>query len=406
MQCRICGSHGLKTFLSLGQTPLANGFLTKGDLRKEEKSFPLEVCFCQGCKLVQLTCVVPPEIMFKNYVYVSSTTKTFQSHFAKMAGAIKEKFALDENSLVVDIGCNDGLLLKAFKKFGIGVIGIEPAANVATVAEAAGIETVNDFLNRAAVEKIIDQKGPADLVTATNVFAHMDDLASAANNVKLLLREGGVFVAEVQYFVDTMEKMTFDNVYHEHLSYFTLTSLDYFFARQGMEIFHVEKVDTHGGSLRIFITKDPGRYPQGPSVREILEYEKNIGVDNIQAYKDFAERVYHVKDRLVEFFDGVKKMGKSIVGYGAPAKGNTLLNFCQLGTQYLDFLVEDNPWKQGLFTPGTHIPVVRPEALEEMRPDYILILAWNFAKEILQKTRRYAKAGTRFIIPLPKLKII
>jgi SAM-dependent methyltransferase len=406
MGCRICASENLKKFLSLGNTPLANSFLEKEELDKKEKTFPLELCFCDECKLVQLSFVVPPELMFKNYVYVSSTTKTFHKHFFQMAEYISKKFKLDNKSLVVDMGSNDGLLLKAFKKMEMQVMGVEPAANIAKIAERDGIETINDFFNENAVNQIIERKGYANMITANNVFAHINDIREVIKNVKILLKDSGIFVIEVQYLVDTIEKMTFDNIYHEHLSYFTLTSLINFFKRHEMEIFDVQRVDTHGGSLRVFVKIVGSNFAVEKAVNGLLEHEKKLGVENLELYKSFADKVYRTKETLISHIREIKSRKKSIFGYGAPAKGNTLLNFCLIGTDCIDCIIEDNPLKIGLFTPGMHIPVASSKILDEKRPDYILILAWNFAEEILIKTKKYANQGVKFIIPLPTLRIV
>lgn len=406
MKCRICGNENLKKFLSLGATPLANSFLTKEELQKEEKKFPLELCFCEKCKLVQLTYKAPSESIFKEYVYLSSTTKTFQDHFEKMTAEMVKDFKLTNKSFVVDIGSNDGILLKGFKKMNVPAIGVEPATNVATLAEKNGIETINDFLNENVVKAIIKKRGKADIVTATNVFAHMDDIDDAIRNVGNLLKKDGIVVIEIQYFVDTINKMTFDNIYHEHMSYYTLTPLDYFFKKHRMEIFKVERVSTHGGSLRVFVQKKEGKHKIHSSVKKTLDYERKVGVNHFKIYKKFADKVYETKKTFVKCIKNIKKENKKIAVYGAPAKGNTLLNFCGLGKNEIDYMVEDNQLKQGLYAPGTHIPIVAPKMLDEKTPDYILILAWNFADEILSKTKKYARSGVHFIIPLPKLRIV
>lgn len=386
--------------------PLANSFLKEEELGKKEERFPLEVCFCDTCKLAQLSYVVPPEKMFKKYVYVSSTTNTFKVHFAKMAEYVSNAFALNKKSLVVDIGSNDGLLLKGFQLMGANTIGVEPATNIAMIAEQNGVETINDFFNESVVKRIIAKSGNADVVTAANVFAHIGNIDNVASNVKLLLKKDGVFVIEIQYLVDMIEKMTFDNIYHEHLSYFTLTSLINFFTRHGMVVFDVQRVDTHGGSLRVFIKKSSGRFEVDKAVNEALEYEKKLGVDDFELYRQFADKVYEIKEKLRLCIADIKSKGNRIAAYGAPAKANTLLNFCQIGAQHLDYIVEDNPLKIGLYAPGVHIPVVSPKVLDENMPDYILILAWNFAKEILKKTEKYADKGVKFIIPLPRLSVL
>jgi 2-polyprenyl-3-methyl-5-hydroxy-6-metoxy-1,4-benzoquinol methylase len=343
--------------------------------------------------------------MFKHYVYVSSTSNTFKKHLAEMTGYISKEFNLTGDSLAVDIGSNDGLLLKGFKDAGVQTIGVEPAANIAKIAQQDGIDTINDFFSRKVVEQVIEKKGNADIVTAANVFAHVNDIDDFVKNVKLLLKKDGIFVIEVQYLVDTIETMTFDNIYHEHLSYYSLTPLMYFFKKHGMEVFNAQRVDSHGGSLRVFIKKDEGKHEIQKEVGDIIGYEKSIGIDDLKLYNKFAEKVYDVKEKLVSCIKDIKKQGKTIVGYGAPAKSTTLLNFCGIGSGQIDYIAEDNPLKIGLYTPGTHIPAVSSETIDKNTPDYILILAWNFAAEILSKTKKYADKGVKFIIPLPELEI-
>ena len=406
MKCRICDNTKLEKFLSLGTTPLANNFLSKEQLKQKEDKFPLEVCFCNNCKLAQLGYVVPAEMMFKNYVYVSSTTKTFQIHFSKMAEELYKEFGLDENSLAVDIGSNDGLLLKGFQKFNVNTIGVEPATNVAKIAKEGGVETINEFFSRSVVDQIIKRKGHADVVTATNVFAHIDNIKDVVANVKILTNDDGIFVIEFPYLVDMLEKMTFDTVYHEHLSYFSIMPLTYLFDSMGMEIFKLQKVESHGGSLRVFVKKKGSKHKIDASVKSIVENEKRLKLGEIQTYSKFAEKVYDVKTKLLNYIKDIKGKGKMIVAYGAPAKGNTLLNFCGIGKEQIGYIVEDNPLKQGLYAPGTHIPVVNSKKLDEEMPDYVLILAWNFAEEILNKTKNYKDKGVKFIIPLPQPRIV
>lgn len=406
MKCRICSSKNLEKFLSLGESPLANNFLKKEDLEKEELKFPLELVFCNICQLVQLSYVVDPKLMFKNYVYVSSTSNTFRQHFTKMAEDLKKDFNLDENSLAIDIGSNDGVLLNGLQKFNIKVTGVEPATNVAKIAEENGVETINDFFNKEVVNKIIDKKGKADVVTACNVFAHIDNINSVIENVKLLLKDSGIFVIEVQYLVNTIEDMTFDNIYHEHLSYYSLTALKYFFEKRNMEIFNAIKILTHGGSLRVFTQQKNNKRKINENVNKILDHEKKIGINNIEVYKEFADKVYSVKEKLNSYIQNIKKGNRIIVGYGAPAKSTTLLNFCSIRKKEIDYIIDDNPLKIELYTPGTHIPILSSGELEKNTPDYIIILAWNFAPEILKKTKKYTDKGVKFIIPLPEPRIV
>ncbi len=401
MKCRICSNENIVKFLSLGHTALANSYLSEKDLHKEENKFPLDLCFCPTCKVVQLMHAVPPDMLFKHYLYVSSTSNTLRTHFSRMAESLSGEFDLGRDSLVVDIGSNDGLLLKAFQKSGIKTIGIEPATNLAKIAESEGIETINDFVNYNVVNQIINLRGRADIVTANNVFAHTADIHGMLENVKMLLKDNGIFVIEVAYLVDMLEKMTFDSIYHEHIFYYSLTSLDYFFKNNGMQTCKAEHVTTHGGSLRVFIKKHESDMRVDPSVTELLEKERGI-VDDIETYRNFASRVHGVKGKLRDKIMAIKNQGKKIAAYGAPAKATTLLSFCEIGSDCIDYVVDDSPLKQGLYTPGTHIPIVSPKMLDEDRPDYILILAWNLAEEILSKTKGYRDAGAKFIIPLPE----
>jgi len=405
MGCRTCDGE-LSKILSLGTTPLANAFLSKENLNEEEPRFPLEIYFCPMCKLVQLGHVVPPEIMFSHYVYVTSTTKTFQIHFTQYAEDVTNQFTLDSGSLVVDIGSNDGLLLKGFQKNGVQVIGVEPAENIAKIAEDDGVETINDFFNAGVVQKILDKKGKADVVTANNVFAHIDNIHDVTKNVKDLIKEDGVFIIEFQYFVDTIEKMTFDNIYHEHLSYFTLTSIINFFKKHDMAVFHAERNDSHGGSLRVFVKKSGSPHPITPAIQKLLDHEHKMGIEHFALYQQFADVVYATKEKFVKHLETIRESGKTIAAYGAPAKGNTLLNFCEIGKETISYIVDDNPLKEGLFAPGTRIPVVHSHMLDQEKPDYVVILAWNFAKEILEKTKKYADQGVKFIIPLPEPIIV
>jgi len=404
MECRICGSE-TESFLSLGETPLANSYVAVADLGRAEPEFPLELSFCQTCSVVQLTHTAPPEMMFKHYLYVTSTSNTFRQHFTKYAEDVAKEFNLNENSLAVDIGSNDGLLLKGFQKFGVKTIGVEPASNVAKIAEEDGVETINAFFNWNVAAQIIDSKGQADVVTANNVFAHTDTIKDIVKNVRKLLKDDGIFIIEVAYLVDMLEQMTFDAVYHEHLFYYSLTALKYFFEDNGMSIFKVQHVSSHGGSLRVFVEKQESGRQVDSSVAEMLGKEKGL-VDSIRTYKKFAAEVYDNKEKLVKVLKELKGHGKSIAGYGAPAKATTLLSFCGIGKEVIDFIVDDSPLKQGLFMPGSHIPVVGPEMLEKKRPDYILILAWNFADEIMKRCSEVVSGKTKFIVPVPEPRIM
>jgi len=391
---------------TLGKTPPANSFLKQEDIGKKEDSFPLELYFNPQYSLVHLGYVVPPDQLFRNYLYVSSTSATFRRHFLEFAETLKKKFNLHENSLIVDVGSNDGIMIRSCKAVGIQGMGIEPATNLSMQANYEGLETINEFLNEKAVQEVIKRRGHADIVTATNVFAHTEDISYFVTMAKKILKPGGILVIEIQYLFDTIRTMTFDNVYHEHLYYYTLTSLNKFFRSQGMEIIDVEHVDTHGGSLRVYAQKQGAARKITNAVQNLLQEEKEKKVDDIETYKAFALKITTVKTELKNYIKKIKDQHKSIAGYGAPAKSTTLLNYCGITSEEIDYIVDDNPLKMGLYTPGTHISVVSSEKLKTNKPDYLLILAWNFAPEILQKTKFLAEQGTQFIIPLPEPRIV
>ncbi len=404
-KCRICGNEKMVKIISLGETPLANNLITQSESGKEER-YPLEMVYCDNCKLCQLSYVVAPEKMFKNYLYVTSTTETFRKHFKDMAEKLIDNLRLNSSSLVVDIGSNDGLLLKEFQNRGVRVMGVEPANNIAELARKDGVDTINDFLNEKVVEDITRIKGKADVVTANNVFAHTADIANFTENVKKLLKDDGIFVIEVQYLLDTIRKLTFDNIYHEHLYYYGVLSLNEFFKRQGMNIFRVEHVDSHGGSLRVYVQKAEGKNSSDGSTERFIIEERQFGMDKLQTYEKFAKEIYDIKDRFKSFVENAKREGKTIVGYGAPAKATTLLNFCEINKDQIDFIVEDNPLKHNLIVPGTGIPIYGKDALNNSTPDFITILAWNFADEILRNNQQYKDRGVEFVVPIPEPRIL
>lgn len=404
--CRICKNKRLTKILKFGQQPLANAFLNKDQINRKESFYPLDVYFCKRCCLVQLRDIVSPKILFKDYVYVSSTSPLFIKHFSDFAQRIITRFQLNSKSLVVDIGSNDGILLKPYVKRGIKVLGIEPAENIAQLARKEGVDTYSEFFSLNLVKKIKNQYGSASVVTATNVFAHINDIDEVTKGVYKLLNDQGVFIIEVPYLVDFLEKNLFDTVYHEHLSYFSLSPLILFFNKCQMRVLDVERVTTHGGSLRIFVTKKEAKHKLSLRVKSLLELEKIHKVNQLSTYRRFAKRIKVNKNALLKLLSKLKRSGNRIVGYGAPAKGNTLLNYFGIGTKYLDYIVEDSPYKQGLFTPGTHIPVVAPIKLEGTLPNYIFILAWNFADTIMHKYAHLKTRGVKFIIPVPTPQII
>lgn len=402
IQCRVCKKNKLFKVFSFGPTPLANSFLTKEQIDLPEAFYPLDVVFCENCSFLQLAHVVSPKLLFSNYVYVSSTSKVFVNHFREFAKDVVNRFSLNNSSLVIDIGSNDGILLRPFKDLGVRVIGIEPANRIANMARKTGVDTIAKFFSIDVALRIVKKHGKAKIVTATNVFAHIDDLDEMITGVKVLLEEDGVFITESPYLIDFFEKKYFDLVYHEHLSYWALTPLIRLFERFGMRIFDVQKVPVHGGSIRVFATIEKSSYVIEKRVGEYLQKEKQMKLSSIKTYLDFAKEVLRNKAKLIILLVKLKVDNKRIVGYGAPAKGNTLLNYFKIGSDILDYIIDDSPLKQGLYTPGTHIPVVSSSKLKTDHPDYILILAWNFAHSIIEKLSDYRKNDGKFIIPVPK----
>lgn len=404
--CRICKNKNIKKALSLGSTPLANSFLTKKLLDSPEPFFPLEVNFCPRCGHLQLGHAVSPDLLFKNYVYVSSTSPVFVAHFEEYAKSVFKKFKLKNKSLVVDIGSNDGILLKPFKKLGVKVLGIDPAEEIANKATKEGIETLAVYFNQQISNEITKKYGKADVITANNVFAHVYDIDKLTKAVKVLLKPNGVFVIEVPYLVDFLQKNLFDTIYHEHLSYYALKPLTVFFERLGMKVFDVQRTGSHGGSIRVFVKNKEGKHKIQKSLKDLIKNEKEYGLHLFETYLDFGKKIKKNKIKLVKILNELKINGKKIVGYGAPAKGNTLLNYFGIGEDVLDYIVDDSPLKQNLYTPGTHIPVVSSEHLEKSKPDYILILAWNFAESIMDKLSSFSESGGGFILPAPIPTII
>ncbi|MGA2368129.1 MAG: class I SAM-dependent methyltransferase [Dehalococcoidia bacterium] len=403
-QCRVCKNKELNKFLSLGSMPLANSFIKKERIASSEAYFPLDVCFCSVCGMVQLAQVVDPQIMYKDYNYTTGTSEPMKAHFNGLATQIVKKFNLPTGSLIADIGSNDGTLLQQFKDMNMRVLGIEPASNVAPLARAKGIDTVEEFFSEGPARKIRSGWGQPMVITATNVFAHVNNLDDFIIGIFNLLDDRGIFVVEVPYMVEMLKKVEFDTIYHEHLSYFALRPLVALFKRFHMQIIDVERLEVHGGSIRIYVSK--GEKKTEAAVDSLIRSESQSGFDRIDTYGKFAQRVNRIRDGLVTLLKSLKIQGKSIVGYGAPAKGNTLLNYCKIGTETLDYIADTTDFKQGCFSPGSHIPVISFDGFYANPPDYALLLAWNYADAILNKEWSYRQSGGKFIVPIPEPKII
>lgn len=402
--CRACNSSRLMTFLQLGPTPVPNGFLEAHHRHKAEKFYPLDVCLCQDCGLVQLAHVVSPKVMFKNYVYIPSTSETMRNHFDSLARQAVKKVAAKDESLVVDIGSNDGTLLKSFRNLKMKTLGIDPAENLAKKANMEGITTICALFTKELASKIKKKYGKSLIITATNVVAHVHDLHNFLEGIKTLLLDSGLFIAEFPYLIDLIEKVEFDTIYQEHLSYFSITPLEKILKKHDLYLINVKRLSVHGGSIRVFISKsDKSR---SIAVKKLLQYESNKGILDPKTYLRFRRKVDRVRHELVQLLWKLRLKNKQIVGYGASAKGNIILNYCRIGPETLDYIVDSIPYKQGKFTPGMHIPIFPESRLLKDKPDYTLLLAWNFADEIIKKQNEYRKRGGKFILAIPKLTIV
>ncbi|MDO8579657.1 MAG: class I SAM-dependent methyltransferase, partial [bacterium] len=382
-KCRICGGKKLETILDLGKTPPANAFLSKKDLKKREIHFPLVLIFCNKCFLVQLGHSVNPDILFHNYHYNTGASKPLVNHFKKMAGEISKNYLASKDDLVVEFGSNDGVLIGALKDKH-RVLGVDPAENVAKLAHDRGVETIIDYFGKRSAKQIRKKFGPARVIVANNVFAHIDDIHDVLGGVHALLHDDGHFIFECHWVGNLINHGGFDQIYHEHLFYYSLHSLQTLLDTLGMIIKDVKLMPIHGESLRVYVGKSG---ESNTTVKEFLKREKEIGLTNRETYQSFGEKVQLNKEKLTDLLIALKKIGKTIVGYGAPGKSTTLLNFLKIGPDILDFITDTTSAKQGTYTPGTHIPIIHPKILTEKKPDYILLLSWNYADAILEKEK-------------------
>lgn len=390
--CRGCGGNNLQMVVSLGDSPLANNLLSSQE--EPDKLYPLELMYCSDCHNCQLSYVVPPTEMFDNYLYVSSTSKSFREHFVRAAKTYVQMFKLTSESFVVDIGSNDGVALRPLKEENIRVLGVEPAQNIAKLANDNGIETINTYFTQEVVEQILQTHGPADVVTASNVFAHADGLEEIAHATFNLLKKDGTFIVEVQYLLDTIKDLTFDNIYHEHVNYWSVTSINNFFKRLGYTVYNVEHVDTHGGSIRVYVGRE---HSVNDSVFMFLEKERQFGLLQFDTYTSFAQRIEQTKTNTLKNFQELKNSGLTVVGYGSPAKATTVLNYYGLTTDYITYLVEDNVLKHNKILPGVRIPIYSREKLLDIKPDVIVVMAWNFFEEIKKNNQVLVDSGIQFI---------
>lgn len=404
-RCRACGGAALAPVLSLGETPLANALLTEADLARPEPTFPLELVFCPACSLVQITEEVPPEAMFGEYLYFSSFSDTMLKHAEAIATRLTEEKKLGAGSLVVEVASNDGYLLQFYARAGVPVLGVEPAKNVAKVAEEKGIRTLVRFFGEDVAGELRERGELADVIHANNVLAHVPDLNGVVSGLGALLKDDGVVVVEVPYVRDLVERCEFDTIYHEHLCYFSLTALDRLLSRHGLVVHDVERLAIHGGSLRVFASKE-GAHPRAERVTALLEGERAAGVDQLAFYAGFASRVSGLKSELLSLLAGLEQSGARVAAYGAAAKGATLLNFFGIDARTIDFVVDRSTYKQGRFMPGARIPILAPSALVERRPDYCLLLTWNFADEILAQQAIFREQGGKFIVPIPNVRVL
>ena len=398
--CRVCGNK-VQQFLSLGKMPLPNAFVTVDQLQDEEIIYPTDVCFCDSCGMVQLGIVVDPNEMFNRYAYITGSSQPSIIHLHEIADQVVKKCNIPVNSLVIDIGSNDGTLLEGFKKQGMRVLGVDPAQNIAAVANQKGIDTLSLYFNAENIEVIRSTKGSPSVITATNVVAHIDNLGELVESVSCLLKDDGVFVFEVPYLPRMIQHMEFDTIYHEHLSYFAVRPLIQLFKQYGMSIIDIEEQDVHGGTIRVYVKK--GKLMPSIVVDWLVYIERHMGFDNRMVFDKFARDVEAVKIELVNLLGGLKKQNKRIVGYGAAAKGNILTNYCRIGKETLDYIGDNTEYKQGLYTPGMHIPVVSFDLFHSKPPDYTLLLAWNYAKSIIVKETKYKG---KFILPIPTPEIL
>ncbi len=408
LTCRSCNAALNQTFADLGMSPISNAFIKPSMLRSSEKFYPLHAYVCSSCLLVQLEEVeAPTEIFNSEYAYFSSYSLSWLAHAQRYSKMMITKLQLNTNSQVIEIASNDGYLLQYFQAKNIPVLGIEPAANVAAVAEAKGITSLVEFFSVSTAQKLVHQGIQADLLLGNNVLAHVPDLNDFVAGMKIILRSNGVITMEFPHLLNLIQQNQFDTIYHEHFSYFSLLAVEKVFTRHGLTLFDVEEIPTHGGSLRIYLKHQENNVISiEPSIAALQAKEIQAGLDQIETYANYSAAVQATKRKLLAFLIAAKDQGKTVVGYGAPAKGNTLLNYCGIQTDLLAYTVDMSPHKQGLFLPGTHIPIYAPEHISVTKPDYLLILPWNLQNEIIEQMAMIRTWGGKFVVPIPEVTVM
>lgn len=405
--CRFCGSRNLRSFVDLGMSPLCQTHIKPEQLNNMEPFYPLHALVCEDCRLAQLDEFVAPDDIFSEYAYFSSFSDSWVAHAERYVEKMCDELSLDSNSQVMEIASNDGYLLQHFVKRQVPVLGIEPAANIAEAAREKGIRTTVRFFGDDTAREIVAEYGHADLLLGNNVLAHVPDLNGFVAGMKIVLAEHGTITMEFPHLYRLMESNQFDTIYHEHFSYFSFIVVERVFAAHGLTLFDVEELPTHGGSLRIYARhQDDESRPLTDRLKALRQRELDDGLDTMARYHQFADQVKRTRWNIMRFFVEAKEAGKKVVGYGAPGKGNTLLNYCGVQKDFLEFTVDRNPYKQGTYTPGTHIPILAPEVIADAKPDYIFILPWNLKEEITQSLAYTREWGCQFVIPIPEIEVI
>lgn len=402
--CRLCGGVDLELAMGLTPTPLCDAYVSADKLQETQEVYPLDLHLCRACGYVHLPYVVDPEIIYRNYIYVTTSSMGLSDHFRSYADSVLGRLKPPKHSLVVDIGSNDGTLLRCFKERAMRVLGVDPAEEIARTATDSGVPTLPDFFTPGLADQIRKDRGPASIVTVNNLFANVDNLEEMMGGISRLLSPGGVLVVESSYLGDMLQNMVFDFIYHEHLSYFSIKPLIAFFRRFNMELIDIEHIPTKGGSLRYCVQLNGGERSASQSVGEMVEYESRLRLDRIETYRDFSDRVKDRKTQLLDILHGIQGQGKTVAGYGGSATTTTLVYHFGFGSM-MDYIVDDNIAKQNTYSPGYHIPVLSPQVIYERRPDYVIVLAWRYFEPIRTKHQRYLDEGGHFIIPLPAVSI-